>query len=422
MRPLVRLRVPLMLSCIVSVSLLVGGVAVSAGATKHNKTAHHKAAIMPKIGTLPAPSLFGINTGTYDKSQVKFNRDIPTARGIGARWDHFTSGSVHFFRNGRPNWGVMDYEVTRARRNGLGVLISLGGSPTACSSSSDRANPSGCPPTTTRDLIAYRSFLHAELLRYHNDVQYWESWLEPNNASWWHGQANPGQYANLLRAQYHAFRSFNRTYHTDMKLIFAGPISFSTVPSAGGSMAVLPFVQDVLNDLHGARVFDAIGLHAYRFPQDNSGPADENWGPTAMDWDYIDGLSFSPSRCNGGALWCQMTWPEELQAYEQEFENHGYGQMPLWLTEFGWPGNASSSTALYPSFDTQAHYLAQAYNVLLSLPFIQAAFWFNMRDYQPGIVSPDPPFFYHYGLLRYRFKPKPAGDEFEQLAAANRGR
>lgn len=111
-----------------------------------------------------------------------------------------------------------------------------------------------------------------------------------------------------------------------------------------------------------------------------------------------------------------MTWPQELSAYEQEFENHGYGQMPLWLTEFGWPGNAVAAGDYYPSFDVQASYLSQAYADLLRLPFVQAAFWFNLRDYQPTYDSPDPGFFAHYGLLQYGFSSKPAAIEFRELA------
>jgi hypothetical protein len=117
-----------------------------------------------------------------------------------------------------------------------------------------------------------------------------------------------------------------------------------------------------------------------------------------------------------------MTWPQELKAYEQLFENHGYGQLPLWLTEFGWPGNANPSTALYPSFATQAQYLSEAYSDILRLPFIQAAFVFDLRDYQPGIVSPDPAFFYHYGLLQNDYQSKPAASVYEQFVKANPGR
>ncbi|MBV8947605.1 MAG: hypothetical protein JOZ95_19405, partial [Solirubrobacterales bacterium] len=57
-----------------------------------------------------------------------------------------------------------------------------------------------------------------------------------------------------------------------------------------------------------------------------------------------------------------------------------------------------------------------AYTDILQLPFVRAAFWFNLRDYQPSYASPDPAFFYHYGLLQYGFTHKPAASVFVQFA------
>ena len=96
--------------------------------------------------------------------------------------------------------------------------------------------------------------------------------------------------------------------------------------------------------------------------------------------------------------------------------------MPLWLTEFGWPGNARGTDGYHPSYAAQAADLSAAYRDILALPFVRAAFWFNLRDYQPGLRNPDPEFFAHYGLLQYGFVPKPAGTAFEQIARSNRRR
>jgi hypothetical protein len=260
------------------------------------------------------------------------------------------------------------------------------------------------------------------LLRYRNVVDYWESWLEPNHKSFWPSGPNPQQYANLLRAEYQVFQSVNRQYGLHLKLLFGGPSDFSIIPGSPGGMPVLPFVHQVLSDLNGARGFDAIALHAYRFP-----PA--TTGPSVKDWDSVQGIpaasgSSGPYPAEGcdTSPWCQMSWPHELAAYEHEFANHGYGQMPLWLTEFGWPGSPTASDSYHPDYATQAADLSEAYGDLLALPFVQAAFWFNLRDYQPGSRNPDPEFFAHYGLLQYHFTPKPAAGVFEQLASQNRGR
>jgi hypothetical protein len=66
--------------------------------------------------------------------------------------------------------------------------------------------------------------------------------------------------------------------------------------------------------------------------------------------------------------------------------------------------------------------MTEAYAQLLLLPFVQGALWFTVRDYQPGYTSPDPSFFYHYGLFEYGDTLKPAATVFKTLAAANPNR
>jgi hypothetical protein len=64
--------------------------------------------------------------------------------------------------------------------------------------------------------------------------------------------------------------------------------------------------------------------------------------------------------------------------------------------------------------------LARAYQDLEQLSFVKAAFYFNLRDYLPGLANPDPSCFAHYGLETTYFKRKPAGVVFASAAAAAR--
>lgn len=367
----------------------------------------------------PAPSIFSINTQIYDSSHALYVKDIPTARSIGARWVHFTAGAK--WTNGRPNFGVLDYEVNTAKKYGRGVLLSLGGIPTACSFSHPKSII-GCPPTTAKDLRTYASFLRTLVLRYRNQVDTYESWLEPNGKSWWENGANPAQYATVLKTQYQVFQSVNRAYGLHLKLLFGGPNSFCTLPQDG--WAVLPFVHAVLTALHGQRAFDGIGLHAYRYPANGTSASGAQWGPAAPEWDYVAGTVAGA----GGKKWRQLTWPQELTYYEQQFAADGYPNMPMWLTEFGWDGvphpaaaAAAANHAIndFPSLGTQAAWLRQAYNDILRLPFIKAAFWFNLRNYQPGLSTPDPYMFRVMGLLGYHRYPKPALKTWESLRKAH---
>lgn len=356
----------------------------------------------------PAPSIFGIDTGVYDPSHARYVKDLPMAKAMGARWVDFNGGSD-------LNWGTLDYEVDKARSLGLGVILSLGGYSNACSVS-PRPAAIDCPPGTS-DLSRYEKDLRTELLRYGSQVEYWESWVEPNHRASWAPHPDPKAYAALLEAQWMVFKSVNQDKGWNLKLLFGSPNDFSIIPGSPGGIATLQFTDQVLQALNGAQPFDGIALHPYRFPPATTGP----W---VADYDSIAGIAAAPGQtgpfpaegCTRVANWCQMTWSQELSAYEQEFANHGYPQLPMWLTQFGWPGAQKANGNYYPDEQTQALDLSAAYGVLLKLPFVKAALWFNIRNYKANYPNPDPAFFANYGLRRNNFVLKAAGKLFMKLA------
>jgi hypothetical protein len=296
----------------------------------------------------------------------------------------------------------------------MGVVLSVGGIRRACSLRPQPANVHACPPTSGSDLRSYQVYFRQLLVRYRNVVQYYESWTEENNRSSWLPRPQPARYAALLKAQYSAMQSVNRQYGLHLQLLFGSPTGFQVNRNPGWE-AVVPFTKQVLSDLHGSKPFDGVALHAYRFP-----PATD--GPSAPVCDYVGGVSISTGHNTSNCpspLWRWLTWPEELTAYDQVFSAGGYGQPPMWLTEFGWPGSQVANGGYFPSEAAQAADVAEAYGDLLQLPFVQGALWFNLRDYEPGLQSPDPSFFYHYGLFEYGYAPKQAALQFQALAAAN---
>jgi hypothetical protein len=385
----------------------------------------------------PKPSIFGIDTGTFDLASGYYAKDFVRAKNLGARWVHFTGDSIHW-SNGSPDWSALDYAIAQSKQEKLGIVLSLGGDPNACSVSKKPADFTNCPPTTAADFTAYKKFLKQELLRYRSSVTYYESWVEPNHAGRWPPNPNPTQYAALLKVQYGVFQSVNKADGLHLKLLFGGSSGFGTAPGSSGGMAVLPFTDQVLTNLGGAKAFDGIALHAYRFP-----PVP----PTQAASDNVQGIPAAPGAsgpypkqgCTTTETWCSMTWPQELSAYEQEFLNHGYGANGverLWLTEFGWTGSSSvpsgQDPSYYPTYAQQKQDLTEAYNDLLGLPFVQGALWFNLRDYDPnypkcgagvsGPCDPDPQYFGYFGLLKYDATAKPAGSAFTALAKAHPSR
>jgi hypothetical protein len=403
----------------------LGAVAVSAAQVRSASPAAYRQ---------PKPSLFGINTGTYVAQPSAYVKDFALDRQLGGRWDHMTGNAIKW-EQGRLDWKSLDTFVKLSQEQGLGMMISLAGDPNpkACSIHPVPSNPTRCHPVTASDFRMYKAFLRQELVRYRHDVTYYESWVEPNHTGQWPPHPNPAQYAALLKAQYSVFQSVDKKYHVHLKLMFGGSADFTIAPGSSGGIAVLPFVHSVLEDLKGQRAFDLIAVHGYRFP-----PA--TYSPAAEAQDDVQGIpdasgSSGPypkqgcgSTLGNSGVYCKMTWKQELSAYEQEFINRGYGSEQLWVTEFGWPGvskvppHPDPSAAYYPLYKAQKRDLQQAYQVLFHLPFVKAAFWFNIRDYAPGVPNPDPPFFAHFGLLTANGSKKPAALAFKALAHEYSGR
>jgi hypothetical protein len=369
----------------------------------------------------PHPSIFSVNTNLYDNNWNLWNQGIPKAAAVGARWVEFTVDA----RAGTPNLSALDYQVNMAKKNGLGVLINFGGISNACSVSGI-TNIDTCPPRTAAELKTYGQFVANVIWHFRNTVDTYESWREPS--TWWKPAPNPAQYAALLKTEYAVFQTYNRAFNMHLKLLFGGPINFCTLPANG--YAVLPYVHKVLYYLQGARAFDAVAVHAYHYPHSASNPADRLWGPDQTEWDYVSGTVAGPN----GESWRQLTWPQELTYYEQQFAHDGYPNMGVWITEFGWDGvaNPTAATATFapwgtgindfPSLSTQAQWVGAAYHDLLQLPFVKAAFWFNLRDDEPGISIPDPPQWRVMGLLNYNYTAKPALAVWQGLNRANPSR
>jgi len=327
----------------------------------------------------PPPSLFGLNTGTFDTSNARYALDTPHAAKLGARWVHFTGDSMRFAA-GKPSFKIQDGLVNQALQYHLGVLLSLGSDPAACASPATH-----CPPT---NLTVYDAYLEHVLLHFRGRVQWFESWVEPNHASMWPPTPDASAYAQLLENEYAVFQQVNARYGMDDKLLFAG---------IGGSD--LGFLDQALSALGGQKPFDAIAYHAYRFPPDD--PSTPNYA-----------ISFP----GGGHP--KLTWVQELTDYENEFTTHGYGTPDLWLTEFGWPGaNGPDGCGGDTSTEQdQATFVTEAYQDLEQLPFVKAAFYFNLRDYLTGVANPDPTCFAHYGLETTYFQLKPAVRAFKAAA------
>src|SRR5271165_4676073 len=79
-----------------TVALAVGAFAASSVHARARPARARAGALAASDAGEPAPSLFGINTGTYDRDVARLARDTPTAAALGATWVHFTGDSLTF--------------------------------------------------------------------------------------------------------------------------------------------------------------------------------------------------------------------------------------------------------------------------------------------------------------------------------------
>ena len=88
-----------------------------------------------------------------------------------------------------------------------------------------------------------------------------------------------------------------------------------------------------------------------------------------------------------------------------------YGPKPVWLTEYGYQTNPPDKL-FGVSWQKQADYLRQAYEIAKANPRIELLIWFLLRD------SPSPDS-WQSGLLTAAGRPKPAFAVFRELAGGS---
>jgi len=251
--------------------------------------------------------------------------------------------------------------VAVARRLGLGVLVSLGGAPQACSIRPRPADLSSCPPRSARDLRAYAGYVRTIARRYRGRVRYYESWVEPNHRSFWPTGPDPVEYAALVRVQY-PLRCMPPIRAA--RLILAG---------TGGHRPALP----------------------RRRPQRAGRPARVRpRRRTSVPLSAARARRTAHDRAARRLAARRSTGAVDADGHGGAVRRPRIRAAPrLWLTEFGWPGSRRAAAPTTSTMRSRRSTCGRPTRVLRSDPdlsFVQAAFWFNLRDYAPGYQNPDP--------------------------------
>jgi len=252
---------------------------------------------------------------------------------------------------------LADRCVNLARSRGMDVLATLLWTPGWANGERDQTTP----PARARD---YAWIARWVARHFRGRVAAWEVWNEPNDRSFWRGNAR--RYVRLLRAAYPAIKAgdpgaavvFGGVVHNDGRWLAA-----AYAAGAKGS-------------------FDVMATHPYQGVGDAA-----------------------PETADDGNDWWLMT---HVPAVHELMARHGDGRKPIWFTEFGWsvhenaPGTAPWRRGVTP--EVQAAYLVRAIALVRSrYPYVERAFWYKDAaragedDVQAG-----------YGLLRADLGPRPA--------------
>lgn len=206
-------------------------------------------------------------------------------------------------------------------------------------------------PSNPADFGAFAQFITS---RYGAELAAVEVWNEPEIDE------------NLIAS------NLPEAYVQMVKAVYAGAkLGDPAVPVLAGSLAYadVSFLRKLYAD--GMKGFyDGISVHPYA---DGANPAN-----TAVTHSFLGGV-------------------ESLHAVQQEAGD----TTPEWVTEFGWPTGTSSGAN---NEQQQAEYLEQAFDLLNSVPYVEAATVYQLRDMETNASNPED----NFGLLRQNFTPRPA--------------
>jgi len=314
-----------------------------------------------------------LSQGQYANMQ-EVNRALSmiSEAGIQAVRVDFGWGAIQPERS-RFDWREYDEMVEAIGQHNLGVLAIVAWSPQWASVIPDHSEFWLAPPS---DMRTYARFVYELVNRYHDSVQVWEFWNEPNVSIYWKPSPDPLRFAEMQRLGYLAAK-----YADPTCVVLLTGLANDESESMPQHIWYPPerFLQAVYRQIAGG-YFDAVGRHPYTHPT----------------WQGLDVLI------------------QRVQAIRTVMAANGDASKPLWLDEMGYCLIGGLTE------DGQAEWLTQVFNHMLSGTDYDVVFWYNFRNkareeygYEEG--SEAYVCEHSYGLVRTDFAPKPAYYAYQEF-------
>jgi hypothetical protein len=357
-------------------SLLVASVAVAALIVPGSAPASNRML----IGLFDDASTFGAPATTFPMLQSLHVQVVRMTLTWGGRDGVANTRPTHPNDPADPaySWGRYDQAVEAADRAGIAVLFTIVGTP-------GWANGGQSPQVAPASGLPLRQFAYAAALRYSGSfldvasgrilprVDMWLAWNEPNNSVFLRPQfvkvggrwtfAAASAYARICNAVYRGVHAAGGPERVACGA--TAPRGYNDPNATRQSTAPIAFLRAAKQA--GLRAFDAWAHHPYySFPRET--PSTHLPDP--------HGVGFADL----GRLIGVVT---QL-----------YGAKPLWITEYGYQTNPPD--AFYGvTWQKQAEYLRQAYELARANPRIDLLTWFLLRDspslgeWQSGLITAD---------------------------------
>jgi O-antigen/teichoic acid export membrane protein len=257
-----------------------------------------------------------------------------------------TTGS---FRAVQPAEGIpyrfdgMDRVISAAREAGLQVRLRLMTMPRWALD-----EPNGTlrqPPRTDAELARWGAFVRDVMQHVEGQVDYVEVWNEPNAQKYWTTGPDPVEFTRLLAETYGVVKEVS----PDTQVISGG--------LNGNDIGFLERMYEAADTIGlQATPYDQLGVHPFA----GSAPPDE-----------VDPAEIY-ERDPYGLFDANYTGFESLHDVLAE---HGDGEIPLYLTQFGYSVKGSRSTEPVPDA-TRADYLGTAFELATCTGYVSGLSWY----------------------------------------------
>ncbi|HSH03491.1 MAG TPA: cellulase family glycosylhydrolase [Anaerolineae bacterium] len=204
-------------------------------------------------------------------------------------------------------WAELDALVAMAEEEGIEVLLGVAKAPEWSRGTTEADGP-------PLDYALFRAFTTYLAERYAGRVAAYEIWNEMNLRREWTGAPMTVEaFLPLLVAGAEGIRAGDGE-----AIVIAGALAPSGVDDGVVAVADVPLLERLLAAGMGTH-FDGLGVHPYGW----ANPPETTVAAPA---------AFVPSHNNHPTFF----FAETMGAYRRLLAEAGYGDMPLWATEFGW--------------------------------------------------------------------------------------